>query len=52
MIQDSFIDMENMFKLFDEEEEVSDQHLGFFVCLFFLQCYYSNVVFFSCVGER
>lgn len=34
MIQDSFIDMENMFKLFDEEEEVSDQYLGFFVCLF------------------
>lgn len=30
MIQNSFIDMESMFKLFEEEEEVSGQYLVFF----------------------
>lgn len=34
MIQNSFIDMESMFKLFEEEEEVSGQYLSF---LFFPQ---------------
>lgn len=53
MIQNSFIDMESMFKLFEEDEEVlfkTRQSLVFKRC--FIVTFLDIVCLFSCAGER